>query len=249
MSSKRATMNIGSGNNEHRSPGTPVFLVVEHNGRKVGIGRNSNYQETIASIKKNVHELKKTPDDQVMMLAFLEEVDDHVQITEEIWADLLPRLVKVRVELGNASPSPLASPSIQNELSNGIPARGWARSGDGNVGKEAMRAQEEDTEASLKPQGQTETKHKQQGAAPTKLGHQGVFPGYQPSPLSWEAVFADPRGGNPSGSTSRPDQSSTRPTDDDGSRTVPGQTGWAPAFYSFRGRGRGRQRGLGSRGS
>ncbi|KDN35104.1 hypothetical protein RSAG8_11886, partial [Rhizoctonia solani AG-8 WAC10335] len=98
---EQGTLNIGSGNDERRGLGTPVSLVLEHNGWKVAIGRNPNYQETIASIKKNVREFKSTPNDQIIMLAFLAEVDDHVQLTEEVWADLLPRLVTIRVESNN----------------------------------------------------------------------------------------------------------------------------------------------------
>ncbi|CAE7142225.1 unnamed protein product [Rhizoctonia solani] len=78
--------NLASGNAERRDPG---FLVVEHNGRKVAIGRNPNYQETIASIRDNVHELKETPSDRITILAHLEEVDDHVQITKD-WRRLVP---------------------------------------------------------------------------------------------------------------------------------------------------------------
>ncbi|CAE6494293.1 unnamed protein product [Rhizoctonia solani] len=211
MSSKQETINIGSGTDEHRSPGTPVFLVVEHNGRKVGIGRNSNYQETIASIKKNVQGLKTTPDDQVVMLAFLEEVDDHVQITEEIWADLLPRLVKVRVEVGSASHSPPASPSTRDKLENELPARGWASSGDANIGKEATRAQEDDTKAN----------HEQQEVVRAQLGYGGGYYGYVPPHLRDRMGWSD--------------QSPTRPTDNDDFQVVPGQKKWRPS----RGRGGG----------
>ncbi|CAE6477862.1 unnamed protein product [Rhizoctonia solani] len=103
MSNEQGTLNVGSGNDERHGLGAPVFLVIEHNGRKVAIGRNPNYQETITSIKRNVYEFQTTPIEQVTILAFLKEVDDHVQITEEVWAKLLPRFLTIRVALGNVS--------------------------------------------------------------------------------------------------------------------------------------------------
>ncbi|CAE6369859.1 unnamed protein product [Rhizoctonia solani] len=116
MSSKQGTLDIGSGNEECGDPGTPFFLVVEYNGRKVAIGRNPNYQETITSIKKNVHECGTTPHEQVTLLAFLKEVGDHVQITEEVWAKLLPRLLTIRVKLDNATHRFPTSSSAWNEV-------------------------------------------------------------------------------------------------------------------------------------
>ncbi|EUC55115.1 ubiquitin-like protein [Rhizoctonia solani AG-3 Rhs1AP] len=88
-------------NNQVQASRPPTFLVVEYNGRKVTTLRNPNYQETIASIKRNVHGLRTVPDDQVSVLALLEEVGDYVQITEDVWPELLPRLMSVRVELAN----------------------------------------------------------------------------------------------------------------------------------------------------
>ncbi|CAE6418962.1 unnamed protein product [Rhizoctonia solani] len=72
--------------------------------------------ETIASIKKHVHGLDTTPSGQIVISAFLEEVDDHVQITEEVWEVLLPRFLTVRLELKN---EPHDSPASSNTYSNG----------------------------------------------------------------------------------------------------------------------------------
>ncbi|KEP47995.1 hypothetical protein V565_137250 [Rhizoctonia solani 123E] len=121
MSNEQGTLNVGSGNDEWHSLGTPVFLVVEHNGRKVAIGRNPNYQETIASIKRNVHEFQTTPIEQVTILAFLKEVEDHVQIAEEVWGKLLPRFLTIRVELGNVSRCYPVSPGTWNKVGDESP--------------------------------------------------------------------------------------------------------------------------------
>ncbi|CUA71003.1 hypothetical protein RSOLAG22IIIB_09290 [Rhizoctonia solani] len=106
MSSHQGTQNIGSGNDELLGLGKSVFLVVEHNGQKVAIKRQSDYQKTIASIKKSVPELGSSHDDHIILLAFLAEVDDYVRITEEVWVDLLPRFLTIRVQLLNAPKNP-----------------------------------------------------------------------------------------------------------------------------------------------
>lgn len=89
------------GNTQSYRLGKPFPLVVEHNGQKTTIPRNSDYQKTIASIKKNIRSLKAVSDDQLILLTLLKEVDDHVQITPDQWADFLPRLNLIRVKLDN----------------------------------------------------------------------------------------------------------------------------------------------------
>ncbi|CAE7142230.1 unnamed protein product [Rhizoctonia solani] len=99
LMSQRNTRSKRPRTSEEQDSETPVFLVVEHDGRKVVIPRNPSYQATIASIKKNVRALKRTPDHQMVLIAHIEEVDDDARITEDVWASLFPKLVKVRVEL------------------------------------------------------------------------------------------------------------------------------------------------------
>ncbi|CAE6507986.1 unnamed protein product [Rhizoctonia solani] len=205
MSTQRDTQNTGSGNDELRGLGIPAFLVVEHNGRKVGIGRNPNYQETIASIKKNVRELKVTPDDQVVMLTFLEEVDDYVQITEEIWTELLPRLVKIRVESGDASGS-VSTLNRAADESQEVPLA------DAQV-EEAPRTQDEGAEA-VRDQEQTQEGY-------ILEPNMYVPPHLRPSSWgSWATGWGNPYS---YGFGSRLDQSSTNDNND--SQTAPGWTG------------------------
>ncbi|CUA71002.1 hypothetical protein RSOLAG22IIIB_09289 [Rhizoctonia solani] len=92
-------------NTQGQVSGLPVFLVAEYNGRKVTIPRNTSYQGTVASIKKNIRSLKKAPNNRILILAHLEEVDDHVQVTEDVWSDLLPRFTTIRVDLADDSSS------------------------------------------------------------------------------------------------------------------------------------------------
>ncbi|CUA67943.1 Ubiquitin family protein [Rhizoctonia solani] len=89
------------GNNQFQASRPPAFLVAEYNGRKFTILRNLNYQEAIVSIKRNVRDLRTTPNHQISVLSLLEEVGDYVQITEDVWPELLPRLMTIRIELTN----------------------------------------------------------------------------------------------------------------------------------------------------
>ncbi|CAE6412662.1 unnamed protein product [Rhizoctonia solani] len=129
MSSKHKTLNHGPGNDAYRGSGLPTFLVVENNNQKAAILRNPNYQELIASIKKHVHGFKTTPDDQIVVSAFLEEVDDHVQITEEVWANFLPRLLTIQVGLGHElhGSAPASNTRTNKNRQHFVPrSRAWA---------------------------------------------------------------------------------------------------------------------------
>jgi hypothetical protein len=55
-------------------------------------------QATVASVKRAFNSLKYTPND-ILLFNRFEEYDDKVQITEELWPDLLPSLTLVQVAL------------------------------------------------------------------------------------------------------------------------------------------------------
>ncbi|CAE6507983.1 unnamed protein product [Rhizoctonia solani] len=133
MSSHQGTQNIGSGNDELLAPGVSVFLVVEHNGQKVAIRRRSDYRKTIASIKKSIPELGSSHDDHIILLGFLAEVDDYVRITEEVWTDLLPRFLTIRVQLRNAPKSPPVSTGTGETGKDDSPEDGVAHTPEGDI--------------------------------------------------------------------------------------------------------------------
>ncbi|CUA67942.1 Polyubiquitin-C [Rhizoctonia solani] len=83
----------------------PAFLVAEYGDRKVTILRKPSYQETIASIKRNIRDLQTRPDDQIMVLAYVSEVGACVEVTEDVWPEILPRLMRVLVRLAHNAPS------------------------------------------------------------------------------------------------------------------------------------------------
>jgi len=75
------------------------FIAAQYEGRKVTIRRNPDYHETIASVKKAFKVLRSTPADQILLSAQFLEYNDTIEITEDMWAELVPRLMAVNVVL------------------------------------------------------------------------------------------------------------------------------------------------------
>jgi hypothetical protein len=98
---------------------TLPFIAAEYEGRKVTIRRNPNYQvcrsqlgtcaewfvlmmcrcqATVASVKDAFSSLRYTSDE-ILLFARFEEYNDVLQITRNLWPDLLPSLMLVKVAL------------------------------------------------------------------------------------------------------------------------------------------------------
>ncbi|CCO34296.1 Polyubiquitin 9 [Rhizoctonia solani AG-1 IB] len=118
MSSRKRARKASSEADQGGAPAPPAFLVAEYKTRKVTIPRSSNYQETITSVKSTFHALEAVPNCEVLILAFLEEVQDHVQITENLWSTLLPNLMAIQIRVDNESDTLLAPPK---RTSNVVP--------------------------------------------------------------------------------------------------------------------------------
>ncbi|ELU39353.1 rhamnogalacturonase B [Rhizoctonia solani AG-1 IA] len=112
--SKRSSSSIGEKVSKHLT-----FLAAEYQGRKVTIRRNPEYQETIASVRRAFNSLSRTPASQILLFARFEEFGDDLQVTEELWSDLLPRLMLVTVILDDFSPSPPPPPPLVGDTSSG----------------------------------------------------------------------------------------------------------------------------------
>ncbi|KAJ1302340.1 hypothetical protein OPQ81_001155 [Rhizoctonia solani] len=104
-SSKRSSSSIGEKVSKHLP-----FLAAEYQGRKVTIRRNPDYQETIASVKRAFSTLNRTRPNQILLFARFEEFGDDLQVTDELWSELLPRLMLVTVMLDELAPSPPPPP-------------------------------------------------------------------------------------------------------------------------------------------
>ncbi|KAG8704596.1 hypothetical protein FRC09_003441 [Ceratobasidium sp. 395] len=76
-----------------------LILVVEHDGRKAAIKRSASYNDTISSIKLAFKALRPLAASTIEIWAVLEEYDDLICITQEVWEDLLPRLTEVEIFL------------------------------------------------------------------------------------------------------------------------------------------------------
>ncbi|QRV96065.1 ubiquitin family protein [Ceratobasidium sp. AG-Ba] len=75
------------------------FISVEYSGRKVAIRRSSSYYTTIELIKKAFLPLNSVSPQRISICAFVEELDDTLEISEDIWNELLPDLKRVTVHL------------------------------------------------------------------------------------------------------------------------------------------------------
>lgn len=75
------------------------FIAAQYEGRKVTIRRNPDYQESITSVKKAFKALRFTPPDQILLSAQFWEYNDTIEISEDMWAELVPRLMVVNVIL------------------------------------------------------------------------------------------------------------------------------------------------------
>ncbi|KAG8770763.1 hypothetical protein FRC12_004070 [Ceratobasidium sp. 428] len=81
------------------SRGENPILVAEYDGRKAAIKRSASYNDTISSVKLAFKTLRPLSASAIEIWALLEEYDDIICITQEVWADLLPRLTEVLVLL------------------------------------------------------------------------------------------------------------------------------------------------------
>ncbi|KAG9084866.1 hypothetical protein FS749_004893 [Ceratobasidium sp. UAMH 11750] len=79
--------------------GKMPFLVAEYNGRKATVPRSPSYKSTVAYVKRAFRPLRSVVSDDIEICAWFEEHDDVVRITEELWAELLPRLKLVKILL------------------------------------------------------------------------------------------------------------------------------------------------------
>ncbi|KAG8703998.1 hypothetical protein FRC08_002518 [Ceratobasidium sp. 394] len=94
---------------DHNLPENPLpFIVAQYENHKVTIRRNPNYAQTISLIKSAFRGLQSTPTWKIQICIRLPGIGD-VQVTEDLWKDLLPKLLLVTVSLHETSAS-----SMQN---------------------------------------------------------------------------------------------------------------------------------------
>lgn len=90
---------------ERRVQETPPLLAAQYDDEKVTIQRNPDYHATVTSIKRAFNSLQDTPDDQILISSRFQEFNDTLQITDDLWPDVLPRLTLVTISLDRGSQS------------------------------------------------------------------------------------------------------------------------------------------------
>ncbi|QRV95197.1 polyubiquitin-C [Ceratobasidium sp. AG-Ba] len=80
------------------------FIAAEYNGRQIAIRRSSNYDMTLTLVKEAFKHLKLVDVERISVSAFVEEIGDSLEISRNIWSDLLPELDCITITIDSASP-------------------------------------------------------------------------------------------------------------------------------------------------
>ncbi|KAG8710119.1 hypothetical protein FRC08_017588 [Ceratobasidium sp. 394] len=74
-------------------------------GRAVTIRRTRSYVDTITSIKAAFQSLRSVPPKHIMICASFPGLDGDIQVTEDLWAEVLPDLMQVTIIVHQAQPT------------------------------------------------------------------------------------------------------------------------------------------------
>ncbi|KAG9121071.1 hypothetical protein FRC07_003113 [Ceratobasidium sp. 392] len=105
---------------------TKRFIAVEHGGRQVAIRRSANYdvslldfhvrvdqmmyhpsatsQITLTLVKEAFKSLGSVDAERILISAFVEELGDSLEISKDIWSDLLPELKRITITFDSSPP-------------------------------------------------------------------------------------------------------------------------------------------------
>jgi hypothetical protein len=88
-------------------------------GRFLSIPVSARLQATIASVRKAFPALALLHPSRILLLARFSEFGDHpVEISDELWAEILPALMNVDVAIGEDVQQASGPPSIAMPISN-----------------------------------------------------------------------------------------------------------------------------------
>ncbi|KAG8731074.1 hypothetical protein FRC12_019908 [Ceratobasidium sp. 428] len=86
------------------SPSYPPYYVATYKGRTVAIKRDASYETTIKIIQRTIHKLRSTSPHDICLSTTLPEYGDTlVQISEEMWPDIVGLVKSVEVTLEDMS--------------------------------------------------------------------------------------------------------------------------------------------------
>ncbi|KAG8695577.1 hypothetical protein FRC09_009070, partial [Ceratobasidium sp. 395] len=97
------------------------FIAAEYKGRQVAVRRSANYDVTLTLVKEAFRSLNAVDAERISISAFVEELGDNLEISKNVWPDLLPELQRITVTLDSSSPesedSDYASPDEEDDNS------------------------------------------------------------------------------------------------------------------------------------
>ncbi|KAG8790689.1 hypothetical protein FRC12_011309 [Ceratobasidium sp. 428] len=82
---------------------TKRFIAAEYEGRQVAVRRSANYDVTLTLVKEAFRSLNAVDAERISISAFVEELGDNLEISKNIWPDLLPELQRITVTLDSSS--------------------------------------------------------------------------------------------------------------------------------------------------
>ncbi|KAG8695288.1 hypothetical protein FRC09_009253 [Ceratobasidium sp. 395] len=81
------------------------FIAAEYEGRQVAVRRSANYDITLTLVKEAFRSLSTVDAERISISAFVEELGNNLEISKNIWSDLLiPELQRITVTLDSSSP-------------------------------------------------------------------------------------------------------------------------------------------------
>ncbi|QRV95196.1 ubiquitin-like Rad60 SUMO-like protein [Ceratobasidium sp. AG-Ba] len=166
---------------------TNRFIAAEYVGRKVAVRRSPNYDTTLSLVKEAFKPLGSVDSERISISAFVEELGSTLEISKNIWSDLLPDLKHITITLDSSSPEPddlyhnvenAEDESSEDESSN---------EGDSEVGRPETAGSEDGCSSGDEIPEATPTRHGVR--KPSSRHHRRLV---QPLPSTWSKPVAVP---------------------------------------------------------
>ncbi|KAG8796455.1 hypothetical protein FRC12_022937 [Ceratobasidium sp. 428] len=177
------------------------FIAAEYEGRQVAVRRSANYDITLTLVKEAFRSLNTVDAERISISAFVEELGDNLEISKNIWPDLLPELQRITVTLDSSSPesddSDYASPDEEDDSSTEDDSEDDDSEG-GNSGDDMVIATTSADQA-LEPRS-SQSPAPRRDREPISMTHRRLV---EPCPSRWSTTLTRPKSLPPQDNFSR----------------------------------------------
>ncbi|KAG8793473.1 hypothetical protein FRC12_002614 [Ceratobasidium sp. 428] len=80
------------------------FISVEYHSHQVAVRRSANYDTMLSLVKEAFRSLRSVETERISISAFVEELGDTLEVSKNIWSELLPELTHVTITLDSSPP-------------------------------------------------------------------------------------------------------------------------------------------------